>query len=291
MAYPRQNTPQEAFSYALLLVIRGFAKVMKPNGSWAMGLRRGVFHGCILVLFVGCQHLQMGAFAPVGIGVERTSSPVAMDGSLDEAVWAKAKAIPFRLATTPSARKRIGKLEGKGSVRLLHDDKNLYIAFAFEDADVVDLSKEDDQELCTLSDVGEIFLKPVDDTWYWEFHVTPKGRVSTYWWPGRGHLGLVGTQPHVKPRFIRVAARTQGTVNNGLDRDQGWTALVAIPFAKLDRDGPPKDPHSRWTILLSRYDYSRYRMKATGPELSAASLLSAPNYHLVDEYPGLHLRD
>jgi len=83
----------------------------------------------------------------------------------------------------------------------------------------------------------------------------------------------------------------QGTVNNWRDRDQGWTAVVTIPLGKLDRYGPSKDPHARWTIHLSRYDYSRYRTKGTGPELSAASPLSEPNYHLVDEYPRLHLRD
>jgi hypothetical protein len=244
---------------------------------------------CAGLLLTGCR--SMPKSSPGRIDVNFAAGPVMVAGGLDEAVWSRAKPIPFELVASPSERRRIGKLEGNGSVRLLHDDKNLYIAFAFEDADVVDLSKEDDQELCTLSDVAEVFLKPLDDTWYWEFHVTPKGRVSTYWWPGRGRLGLVGTQPHVKPRFIQVATWTQGTINNDHDRDQGWTALVAIPFAKLDRYGPPKDPHSRWTILLSRYDYSRYRMKGTGPELSAASALSEPNFHLVDEYPRLHLRD
>jgi hypothetical protein len=246
---------------------------------------------CVGLSLTGCQSMPKSSPSFSQIDVKRAAGPIMVNEGLDEAVWSQAKPIPFKLVANPSERKRIGNVEGKGSVRLLHDDRNLYVAFTFEDADVVDLSKEDDQELCTLSDVGEIFLKPLDETWYWEFHVTPKGRISTYWWPGRGRLGLVGTQPHVKPRFIRVATRTQGTINNGRDRDHGWTALVAIPFAKLDRYGSPKDPHARWSILLSRYDYSRYRLKGTGPELSAASPLSEPNYHLVDEYPRLRLLD
>ena len=248
---------------------------------------------CAAFSFAGCQNLPLGSpgNASSQIEVERATGPVVMGGCLNEAAWAIAKPIPFQLVATPSQRKRIGKVEGKGSARILHDDRNLYIAFAFEDADVVDLSKEDDQELHTLSDVAEIFLKPLDDTWYWEFHVTPKGRASSYWWPGRGRLHLAGTKPHVKPRFIRAVTWTQGTVNNWRDRDRGWTAVVSIPFAKLDRYGPPKDPHSRWTILLARYDYSRYRMKETGPELSASSVCSEPGFHQVDEYPRLHLRD
>lgn len=248
--------------------------------------------GAVMQL-VGCQNLSQGSpFHMLSqIEVKKARSTVLLNANLDDPIWANANPIPFQLVATPADRKRIGKLEGQGSVRLLYDNKNLYIAFKFTDADIVDLSKADDQELHTLSDVAEIFLKPVDDTWYWEFHVTPKGRVSTYWWPGRGRFSLAGTQPHLKPRFVRVATRTQGTVNNGDDRDQCWTSLVAIPFAKLDRYGLPKDPRSRWTILLSRYDYSRYRLKGTGPELSAVTALSEPSYHLVDEYPRLHLRD
>ena len=245
------------------------------------------------LLLAGCQTLPQGSSvkAPRQIEVERATGPIMLDGRLDEADWARAKPIPFRLAAIPAWRKRIGEVEGKGSVRMLHDDQNLYLAFEFEDADVVDLSKGDDQELYTLGDVAEIFLKPVDETWYWELHVTPKGHVSAYWFPGRGRLGLPMSEAksHVSPRFIRVATRTQGTVNNWRDRDKGWRAEVAIPWAKLDRYGPPKDPHSRWTILLARYNYSRYRVKATGPELSTASTLAEPNFHLVDEYPRIHL--
>lgn len=245
----------------------------------------------VALLLGGCQGLPMRSRAHVPGRIEAlpVAGPVTVGGHLNEAAWAKAKPIPFQLVASAADRKRIGEVEGKGSARLLHDDKNLYIAFAFEDADVVDRSAEDDQEVYTMSDVAEIFLKPTDEAWYWEFHVTPKGRVSTYWWPG-GEPPKRAEEHHVKPRFIQVAAQVQGTINHSEDRDQGWTALVTIPFAKLDRFGPPKDPNGRWTILLSRYNYSRYRMKGTGPELSAASPLSEPNYHLVEEYPRLHLR-
>lgn len=237
---------------------------------------------------IGCGSVSRNADST--IAVEYIRSPVKVDGRLNEAAWAKARQIPFQLAATLADRKRIGKVEANGTVSLLHDNNRLYVAFRFEDADVVDLSKEDDQELYVMSDVGEIFLKSPEEMWYWEFHVTPKGRVSTYWWPGRGQVGLTGIQLHVKPRFIRAAATVQGTVNNSNDRDQGWTSEVSIPFAKLDRSGPLKDSRSRWTALFSRYDYSRYRMKGTGPELSSSSPLSEPNYHLVEEYPKISLR-
>lgn len=245
---------------------------------------------CVGIFLFGCQSLPKCSPGKASrIDVNRASGPVTVNGSLNEKAWSKARPVPFGLVASPEQRKRIGALQEKGSARLLYDDKNLYVDFTFDDSDVVDRSIENDQELCTLSAVAEVFLKPKDEDWYWEFHVTPKGRVSTYWWPGGGPPERP-TEHHVKPHFIEVATQVQGTVNHPADRDQGWTALVTIPFAKLDRFGLAKDPHSRWTVLLSRYNYSRYLTKGTGPELSAASPLSKPSYHLVDEYPQLQLR-
>ncbi len=245
----------------------------------------------ILLAACGCQNLPGGASPEPSAAIEahRASGPLKIDGNLDEPAWRKAPPVPFTLAVAPSMRNKVRELEGKGSVRLLYDDQHLYLGFEFEDADVVDFSKRDDQELFTMSDVAEIFLKPSDQTWYWEFHVTPTGKVSAYWWPGRGRLGLAGPTSHVTPRFIQAAAKVRGTINDWRDRDEGWTAEVAIPVAKLYRDGSSKTLGPNWTILVSRYNYSRYRMQATGPELSSAPALSEANYHLVEEYARLRL--
>lgn len=237
--------------------------------------------------FTGCQSL---CTSTSRIDVQRIDESAVVNGSPDQTAWTAAKATPLRLVAMSSERQRIGKVEKKASVRFLHDSKNLYIAFSAEDEDLVDASQRDGQALHTLSDVVEIFLKPVDEPWYWEIHLTPKGRVSTYWWPSRGYVGL-GSQPSVLPRFIKSSTRVQGTINQSQDHDQGWTAFVTIPFAQLERSGPPRDPSSRWTILVTRYDYSRFRMKGTGPELSATAALPEPNFHLVNEYPRLQLRD
>lgn len=246
---------------------------------------------CATFLLAGCEVLpgnSRGHFSP-RIEARRTAGPVMKAGHLNEIAWAKARPVSFQLVASPSERKRIGAAESKGSARLLYDDNYLYVAFAFEDMDLVDRSRKDDQELYAISDVAEIFLKPMDEPWYWEFHVTPKGRISTYWWPGDGPAERPA-ENHFKPRFIQVATKVRGTVNYSGDRDRGWTALVTIPWIKLDRFNPTKDLPARWTILLSRYDYSRYRTKGSGPELSAASRLSKPYYHLVNEYPRLSLR-
>ena len=178
-------------------------------------------------------------------------------------------------------------MEESGSVRLLHDAHFLYVGFDMVDSELVAQGTEDDLEHYQLGDVAEVFLKPSGQTWYWEFHATPRQRVSTYWFPGRRRPGLNAGSAHMKPPFIKVATHLQGTLNNEKDRDKGWSVEIAIPLSKLDRFGDLKELKKGWTILCARYNYTRYRRQASGPELSSAPALPEPNFHLVHEYAPL----
>ena len=244
----------------------------------------------ILVALVsgGCQR----STPPAGpalrqLVVHHATVPIRVDGRLDKTAWQRAESVAFDVPGDPQQSGQT--LEEKGIARLLWDDQFLYVAFEFTDSDVVALGTEDDQEHHALGDVAEIFLKPAEQTWYWEFHVTPAGYVSTYWYAGRGRWGLKGVDAHIKPRFIEAAAQVRGTLNDWRDRDQGWTAEVAIPLGKLDRFRERSNQKENWTILLARYNYTRYRNQATGPELSSWPVLSRPAYHLLEEYAQLKL--
>lgn len=245
-----------------------------------------------LSLLLVAMLMSQGCQGPSGSGggplvVHRSATPIAVDGHVDKAVWQGVEAVRLDI---PREQQQQGlTMEEGGTARLLWDEQYLYVAFDFVDSDVVANGTEDDQEHHNLGDVAEIFLKPAEQTWYWEFHVTPAGYVSTYWHVGRGRFGLQGVNSHVKPRFIEAAARVQGTLNDWHDRDQGWTAEVAIPWDKLDRFHERATPRENWTILVSRYNYTRYRVQATGPELSSWPVLSKPAFHLVEQYAPLKL--
>ena len=235
-----------------------------------------------------CQHVSPSSrLVAEEFVCHRATSPIHVDGSLDEEAWQGARAVAFNLPQDQQHQRLI--LEENGTGRILWDDDFLYVAFTFMDSDVVAFGTNDDQDHHTLGDVAEIFLKPTDQTWYWEFHVTPAGYVSSYWNPGRGRFGLQGVDLHIRPRFIEAAARVQGTLNDDRDRDVKWTAEVAIPWAKLDRFGEMRDIKAHWTILLARYNYTRYRIQASGPELSSWPDLSRASYHLVEQYAPLKL--
>ncbi len=247
----------------------------------------------LVLLLNGCRSTSTGPQLNSAAAIEahRTTAPLQIDGRLDEAAWQHATPYPFHLVVSASMRSRVRELEEPGTARLLYDDRFLYLGFEFQDADVEDYSKADGQKLYTLSDVAEIFLKPADQTWYWELHLTPGGRVTTYFWPGRGLVGLplADGGPLVRPRFVQVATRVNGTLNNWRDRDQGWTAEVAVPIEKLDPEGSLKTLGPNWRILLARYNFSRYRRQATGPELSSVPAISEPSFHLTEEFARLKL--
>jgi hypothetical protein len=215
----------------------------------------------------------------------RANSGVRFDAVVRDPAWGRAKAVTL---DTPLSWQKQGKaLEETGVARLLWDDSFLYVEFEFEDSDLVAFGQEDDLEHCQLGDVAEVFLKPDGETWYWEFHVTPSGKVSTYFYPGRGRFGLPSAQAHVKPRFIEASVRLRGTLNDWRDRDKGWNATVAIPWRELDRFAAQPGQSHDWRILLSRYNYTRYRTSASGAELSSFPVLSDPSYHLVQEFAWL----
>jgi len=219
--------------------------------------------------------------------VHRATTPIQVDGQLNEPAWQQARAVTLDI---PRENQQQGQsLEERGTARLLWDDRFLYVAFDFVDSDVVALGKEGDEGQQLSGDIAEVFLKRPDQTWYWEFHMTPTGYVTQNWCAGRGRWGLKDVDRRVNPRFIELAPKVLGTLNDWRDRDQGWMAEVAIPFEKLDRFGDLSDRRDNWTILLARYNYTRYRLQATGPELSSWPILSRPFFHLVEEYAQLKL--
>ncbi|MDD5708036.1 MAG: hypothetical protein PHR35_19125, partial [Kiritimatiellae bacterium] len=71
------------------------------------------------------------------------------------------------------------------------------------------------------------------------------------------------------------------TLNDWPDMDRGWTAEMAVPVRHLTARGEKWGPGSRWRIMVSRYNYSRYLRNR---ELSMCPPLPFSNYHLIEHY-------
>jgi len=248
----------------------------------------------ILLVLSGCgeglrsskKDVEPGPGPGPGLGLEAryTTSPIIVDGWLDEVAWKQAVTYPLVLA---SDRSKHGEMaQEQGLIRVAWDDHFFYVAVEFEDVDIVAEGTSNQLPHYQLGDLCEVFLKPEHQSWYWELYVTPRGLKSNFWFPGRGRFGLPSNFQY--NCGLRVAAQVEGSINNWSDKDARWTAEMAMPIRDLTAQGEIFGPGAPWRILVARYNYSRYGT-ARGPELTMVPKLSETNFHLLEEYTPLRL--
>lgn len=243
---------------------------------------------CVCSTFmVGCQGIQPMDSTPVTSLVMKagfTHGPVKVDGKLDEPIWNQTPVYPLYVAEDKASG--LGQPQEGGQVQLAWDDQYFYIAVRFEDSDIVAEGQGDQLRHFELGDLCELFLKPENGSWYWELYATPRSKKTSFLFPGWGRMGLPGNMAYECD--LQVAAELQGTLEQWRDRDQGWTAEMAMPIKDLDAQGVPFAPGQTWRILVARYNYSRY-LQCQGPEYSMTPRLSQTNFHCLPEYATLEL--
>ena len=247
-----------------------------------------------VVLCGGCATVEPEQSVPETIDALYTATPVNVDGVLDDAVWQEAdsRSLLWNPQWGRSARaiERNGNKQWEhGTVRAAWDDKYVYIAFDFDDTDVIMLEKEDQKHLYLAGDLGEIFLKPVldDYDYYWEFYVSPYGNKSCFFFPSPGHRGLPSIDAFEMPGF-KTAAVVDGTINTekgdfsaSLDKDGGWSGEAAIPVAELTKYGAVLDENTPWLVLFGRYNYNIHYSEQ---ELSSFPMLPYLTFHDIPNY-------
>ena len=219
---------------------------------------------------------------PPVVTARHTATPVKVDGALDDAAWTAATVYQMSLSKDKIEREKALK-EG-GEVRLSWDDKNFYVAVKFTDSDIVAEGEEDQLHHYKFGDLVEVFLKPVRSTWYWELYATPGNKKTSFWFPGRGRVGLDSGWNY--KCGLRVASKSEGSLNNWEDRDSHWVAEMAMPLKDLTARGDVFAPGAKWQILVARYNYSRY---LSWKEYSMVPSLPRTNYHLHEGYAVLEL--
>ncbi len=248
---------------------------------------------CLAGILAGCQTCGGAAVpcdtaceAPEGavMAAQFTSTPVQIDGKLDDSVWQKTHVYATSLAQADLDGGKM--LQETGEVRLAWDDKNLYVAVRYHDSDIVQECDEDQAHHYLHGDLAEVFLKPAGSTWYWELYVTPNRHKTHLFFPGVGRLGLKSSDAYEME--LHVDAQCQGTLNEWGDRDTSWTGEMAIPIKELTRHGDDFGPEAGWSILVARYNYSRY-LPTRSAELSMAPRLPAASYHDLPNYAELRL--
>jgi len=239
----------------------------------------------MLSLAMGCARMSRCAAgpeqpAPLALPeimiARHTARPVALTGKLDDPAWRNALAYPLRLSADCGG---VAPLE-QGEVRLLWDTNYLYVGVKYEDSDVVQEGDRDQQLFYRSGDLVEVFLKPEKSSWCWEIYATPNGRQSVFWFAGPGRRLPSSFEKHAM-RDLKVVADVQGTFNNWHDRDESWSAELAIPAKELAQYGDTFGPGAQWRVLIARYNYSIHLPEC---ERSMSPQLSKTIYYLLEEY-------
>ena len=156
-------------------------------------------------------------------------------------------------------------------VRVRWNERWLFVDFVCRDTAVVSPGKRDGLDHFLIGDVVEVFLGRAGHESYAEFHATPEGRKTSYFF---GDYRKAAAAPRGADKVHVRAERIDG----------GWRALLSIPWEIAGGDassGP-------WEILAARYDYA-----APGgtPVLSSfPAQTGKPDFHARDRFARLELR-
>jgi hypothetical protein len=210
------------------------------------------------------------AARPIEVTIPRAMTAPTIDGSFaSEPAWQNAVALgSFEHTITGKPAPR------ETEVRLLWDDRHLYVALRAVDGNLQSRYEKHDEKLWH-EDVFEIFLDPLGDKrHYYEVQVSPAGVVFD------SHLRSYRKNRNEWQSEVRVAVKAEGTLNEPADDDKGWTAEIALPFATLTQGGgvPPK-AGDEWRVNFFRVDITKGK-----PYYSAWSPPLRGDFHALDRF-------
>jgi hypothetical protein len=179
--------------------------------------------------------------------VRRVTSPITIDGILDDAAWASASP-PAELhglwesQTGPRQATR---------ARRLWDDNSLYLAYDVEDIDITAqyLNRDDPTY---QDDAVEVFihLRPNQTSIYFGLEMSARGVIYDYVLYNDARIFV----KQYDMQGLRLATSLRGTLNVRGDADEGWTLEVAIPWGNFDSMARRPNPGQSWKGQFNRWD-------------------------------------
>jgi len=183
----------------------------------------------------------------------RATSPVRIDGLLDEAAWRKASwtddFVDIQGAGHPRPRFRT-------HVKMLWDDAYFYVGAELEDPHVWATLTEHDSVIFHDNDF-EVFLNPSGDGRdYFEFEINALNTGWDLFLPKPYREGGSADNSWEIPG-LRTAVNVNGTLNDPRDRDRGWSVEMAFPWAAFASRAPVKRPSGgdQWRVNFSRVEW------------------------------------
>jgi hypothetical protein len=190
---------------------------------------------------------------PRGYVCYRAPGPITIDGKL-EAAW---DAAPWSEDFVDIEGDVRPKPRFRTRMKMLWDDRHLYVAAQMEEPHVWGTLKEHDSVIFHDNDF-EVFLDPDGDSHlYAELEMNA---LNTTW-------DLLLTKPYKdggkaidawEIKGLKTAVHVDGTLNDPRDKDKGWSVEIAWPWKSLAELSharcPPRDG-DQWRIDFSRVEW------------------------------------
>ncbi len=217
--------------------------------------------------------------------------------TFEDAAWSRSPAVTLGPNTQQIAAGMV--VAEPGQARLTYDEAAIYLRVDLTDHDICTTATADGDVLYHSGDVAEWFIGlPVDEDGYrpyLELHVAPNGVRTAYL------LARPGLVEPIDPIPFTAEVAVRGTLNAFADRDEGWSAIMTLPWQALrllqpERDGQPITLANvpPLTMLVARYNYGRHlpwHEGIGGPELTMWPAQPHTSYHLRRHHAPLQLRD
>ncbi len=225
---------------------------------------------CILLPLIAAGLM---AQAPVQ-NVHRASSPIVIDGKLNEQAWRKAPVFSdFHFNVWKEGEKE------KTEARMLWDDKNLYVGYYCHDKHISAYERQRHGPV-SKDDCVEIFLSPdprkVKNYYTFEINAigTMLNRCKTDWRRGPATWEPEGV--NYRTTYFGQEKKDESP------SDDHWILELAIPFSNFSKDAAHTPPAEgdQWRLNLHRLGGK------TNPQASSWSPIKPPDhgFHSPDSF-------
>jgi hypothetical protein len=196
-----------------------------------------------------------GADAPPrGYVATRAATPIKVDGKLDDGAWADA---PWTEDFVDIEGDKKPKPRFRTRAKMLWDDRFFYVAAEMEEPDVWGKLTEHDAVIFHDNDF-EVFIDPDGDHHeYFELEINALDAEWDLFLDKPYRDGGKADNGWEVPG-LKAVSHTDGTLNDPMSRDRGWSVELAIPWASMaDRAHTPAPPRDgdQWRVNFSRVEW------------------------------------
>ncbi len=193
---------------------------------------------------------------PRGYVCYRAAGPLVIDGKLDDGAW---QAVPWTEDFVDIEGDRRPPPRFRTRVKMLWDDRRLYIGAELEEPHVQASYTRRDSPIFHEDNDFEVFLSP--DGSNHNYAELEMNALNTVWdlrlkkpYRDGGRAEDAWDIPG-----LQTAVHVRGTLNNPRDHDRGWTIEIAIPWEIVGAlDGRPSRPPrdgEQWRLNFSRVEW------------------------------------